>query len=195
MQRLTKSCIILENSTMAMDEKLLISGCVNGDRKAQKALYEKYSRSMMAVCFRYVNDTEDARDLLQEGFIKVFANISKYKGEGSFDGWVRRIFTNCALEHLRHADALRNASDITEFDYPDVEDEALDERIPPETVMECVRALPDGFRTVFNLYAIEDFSHKEIAQQLGITESTSRTQYMRARKMLQNMIVKRLNEL
>lgn len=174
---------------MTMDEKQLIEGCIEGDRKAQKALYDKYSRRMMAVCLRYVKDTEDARDLMQEGFIKLFTNIQKFMGEGSFDGWVRRIFVNAALERLRQHDVLKDASDISELEYAEIPDESTVSEVSADEIMKCVRALPDGFRTVFNLFAIEGYSHKEIGEQLNITESTSRSQYMRARKLLQKMIL------
>ena len=172
-----------------MDEKQLIEGCINKDRKAQKALYDKYSKRMMAVCLRYVKNTDDAQDLLQEGFIKLFTNIHKYMGEGLFDGWVRKIFVNCALERLRYQDVLKNADDITETDYADLPDESTVSQLSAEEIMAYVRMLPDGFRTVFNMFAIEGYSHKEIGQKLHIAESTSRSQYVRARKMLQKMIL------
>jgi len=172
-----------------MDEKQLIKGCINNDRKAQQALYDKYSGRMMAVCLRYVRDTEDARDLLQEGFVKLFTNIHTYTGDGLFDGWVRKIFVNCALERLRHQDVLRNAEDIDEMDYLNIPDESTVSQLSAEEIMTCVRSLPVGFRTVFNMFAIEGYSHKEIGEKLNITESTSRSQYMRARKMLQKMIL------
>ena len=173
-----------------MDEKQLIDGCINGDRRAQKALYDKFSRRMMAVCLRYVKDMEDARDLMQEGFIKLYTNIGKFAGEGSFEGWVRKIFVNCALERLRQNDILKNADDINDMNYADIPDESAATHMSSEEIMRYVRALPDGFRTVFNLFAIEGYSHKEIGEELNISESTSRSQYMRARKMLQKMIVK-----
>ena len=173
-----------------MDDKQLIEGCIDGDRRAQKALYDKFSSRMMAVCLRYVKDMEDARDLLQEGFIKLFSNISKYSGEGSFDGWVRKIFVNCALERLRQNDVLRGADDINDIDYTGIPDESTVAQISSEEIMTYVRLLPDGFRTVFNLFAVEGYSHKEIGQMLNITESTSRSQYMRARNVLQKMIKK-----
>ena len=175
---------------IAMDEKQLIDGCINGNRQAQKALYDKYANRMMAVCLRYMKDTEDARDLLQEGFIRLFINISRYMGEGSFDGWVRKIFVNCALERLRQPDVLRNADNIEETGYMDIPDDSEVAQLPASEIMALVSSLPDGFRTVFNLFAIEGYSHKEIGQKLQITESTSRSQYMRARKMLQKMILK-----
>lgn len=146
---------------------------------------------MMAVCLRYVKDTEDARDLLQEGFVKLYTNIQRYTGDGSFDGWVRKIFVNCALERLRHNDVLRNADNINDIDYAEISDESTVSEISAEEIMIYVRSLPDGFRTVFNLFAIEGYSHKEIGQILNISESTSRSQYMRARKMLQKMILKK----
>jgi len=175
-----------------MDEGQLIDGCIKNDRKAQKALYDKYSKRMMAVCLRYVKDTEDARDLLQEGFIKLFTNIHSYSGDGSFDGWVRKIFVNCALERLRHQDVLRNADDIEETDYAEIPDESTVSQLSAEEIMAYVRSLPDGFRTVFNMFAIEGYSHKEIGEKLHISESTSRSQYMRARKLLQKKILQNI---
>ncbi len=172
-----------------MDERQLIEGCKNGDRRAQKALYDKYSRRMMAVCLRYVKDMEDARDLLQEGFIKLFTNIHQYTGEGNFEGWVRRIFINNTLEFLRQQDILKNAGDIDDADYLNIPDESTLSQMSANDIMVYVRSLPDGFRTVFNMFAIEGYSHKEIGEILNITESTSRSQYMRARKILQKMIL------
>ncbi len=173
-----------------MDEKQLIKGCIGGDRIAQKALYDKYSRKMMGVCLRYVKDMEDARDLMQEGFIKVFTNIRRYTGDGSFEGWVRKIFVNCALERLRQHDVLRDAGDINEMNYADIPDETEVSAISSEELISYVRSLPEGFRVVFNMYAVEGYSHKEIGEILHISESTSRSQYMRARRMLQKMILK-----
>jgi len=174
-----------------MDEKQLIEGCINGDRRAQKALYDKYSRRMMAVCQRYLKDIEDARDLMQEGFIKLYSNINKYSGEGSFDGWVRKIFVNCALERLRQNDILKYADDISENYFTEIPDEDTTSDISSDEIMMYVRSLPDGFRTVFNMFAIEGYSHKEIGTELNISESTSRSQYMRARNMLQKMMIKK----
>ena len=172
-----------------MDEKQLIDGCKSGNRKAQQALYDKYSKRMMAICLRYVKNTEDARDLLQDGFVKLFTNIHQYTGDGVFDAWVRKIFVNCALERLRQQDVLREADDITEMEYSDIPDDSTVADLSAEEIMAYVRSLPDGFRTVFNMFAIEGYSHKEIGEKLHITESTSRSQYMRARRMLQKMIL------
>lgn len=171
-----------------MDEQQLIEGCRSGERRAQKELYDRYSRKMMGVCLRYVNDRETARDLLQDGFVKVFTNIDSYAGAGSFEGWIRRVFVNCALEHLRRSDVLREASEldtVAELIQPDTS--AIADLSATE-LMQLVQELPAGFRTVFNLFAIEGYSHKEIGEMLNITESTSRSQFLRARQLLQRKI-------
>ncbi|MDR2474166.1 MAG: RNA polymerase sigma factor [Tannerella sp.] len=177
---------------MITDEKLLVEGCQRGDRPAQKALYDMYSGKMMAVCMRYVKNIEDAQDILQEGFIKVFTNLNRYSGTGQFGGWVRRIIVNCALEHLRRADVLREAFDIEDVQIEDEADDVSPYEVSGDTILKCIASLPDGFRTVFNLYAIEEYSHKDIGQMLGISEGTSRSQYARARKMLQKMILQNI---
>jgi RNA polymerase sigma-70 factor (ECF subfamily) len=171
-----------------MSEHQLIKGCRKGERPAQKELYDTYSRKMMGVCLRYVSDRETARDVLQEGFVKVFSSIDAYSGEGSFEGWMRKIFVNCALEFLRKTDVLReavtldNTAELPNPDYSVISD------ITAGELLQMVQQLPSGFRTVFNLFAIEGFSHKEIGEILGITESTSRSQFTRARQLLQRKI-------
>ncbi|MDR2139944.1 MAG: sigma-70 family RNA polymerase sigma factor [Tannerella sp.] len=173
-----------------MSEKQLITGCLNGDRKSQKELYDRYSRKMMGVCLRYAGDRETARDLLQDGFIRVFTSLHTYSGTGTLEGWIRTVFVNGALEYLRKRDVLRNSTDIENMhEIPDDEDTAVS-KISAGELMEIVQALPAGFRAVFNLYALEGYSHKEIADRLHITESTSRSQYARARKWLQERIAR-----
>jgi RNA polymerase sigma-70 factor (ECF subfamily) len=173
---------------MILEEKQLVKGCIDSERKAQKALYDRYSRKMMSLCLRYVKDTETARDLLQDGFLLVFSNIDKYKGDGVLDAWVRKIFVNCILENLRKYDILKEAVDIEDDKISGMADESTVSQISTEELMECVKSLPEGFRTVFNLFAIEGYSHKEIGEMLGISENTSRSQYMRARQRLREMI-------
>jgi RNA polymerase sigma-70 factor (ECF subfamily) len=171
-----------------MNEQQLIAGCKKGNRLAQKELYDVYSRKMMGVCLRYINDRETARDLLQDGFIKVFTAIGTYTGAGSFEGWMRRIFVNCALEHLRKSDVLRNSIELErtcELSNPDY---SVIADMSAQELMNAVQELPPGFRTIFNLFAIEGFSHKEISKMLCITESTSRSQYTRAKQVLQRKI-------
>lgn len=143
---------------------------------------------MLAVCLRYVNDPETARDLMQDGFIKVFTSIDTYTGSGAFEGWLRKIFVNCALEYLRRNDVLRESTDLdntTELVQPN--SNAISDLSAAE-LMQLVHDLPAGFRTVFNMFAIEGYSHKEISEALGITESTSRSQYTRAKQLLQKKI-------
>lgn len=171
-----------------MDEQQLIEGCKSGNRLAQRELYEKFSRKMMAVCLRYVSDRETARDILQDGFVKVFTNIESFAGQGSFEGWVRRIFVNCALEYLRKSDILRESMDLDESNDLVHPDASALEDISAAELMQLVQELPAGFRTVFNMFAIEGYSHKEVGEALGITESTSRSQFTRARQLLQRRI-------
>lgn len=171
-----------------MNERQLITGCIKGDRKAQRELYDTYSRKMMGVCYRYVGEQETARDLLQEGFIKVFANINSYSGSGSFEGWMRKIFVNSSLEYLRKSNVLKEATDLDSLAELVEPDASAISKISSKELMQLVNKLPDGFRTVFNLFAIEGYSHKEIADMLSITESTSRSQYTRARQILQKKI-------
>lgn len=171
-----------------MNEEHLIEGCRKGDRCAQKELYDKYSRKMMGVCLRYSNDRETARDLLQDGFVKVFTNIGSYVGTGSFEGWLRRIFVNCALEHLRKVDILREAADLDNSAELIEPEASVTDHLSARELMAVIQQLPPGFRTVFNLFAIEGYSHKEIGDMLHITESTSRSQYTRARQLLQRTI-------
>lgn len=171
-----------------MDEQQLIEGCRKGERRAQKELYEMYSRKMMGVCLRYVSDRETARDLLQDGFVKVFTNINAYSGVGSFEGWMRKIFVNCALEYLRKSDVLREATDLDNTSELVQPDSTVISDLSAAELMKLVQELPAGFRTVFNMFAIEGYSHKEISEMLNITESTSRSQFTRARQLLQRRI-------
>lgn len=171
-----------------MTEAQLIEGCKRGDRKSQKKLYDTYAARMMAVCFRYTGDKETAQDMLQDGFIKVFSNLESYAGIGSFEGWVRRVFINCCLEALRKNDLLRDAEGLdATYHLHDAQASVLEE-ISAKEILVLVSELPSGFRTVFNLFAIEGYSHKEIGEMLQITESTSRSQFTRAKQVLQKRV-------
>ena len=172
-----------------MDEKQLIASCLKGEQTAWKALYDAYSGRMLGLCLRYVADREVARDVLQDGFVKVFASLSKFRGEGPLGDWIRKIFVNESLEYLRRTQTLRRETislDVTAFS-PAVEATAL-ARLSADDLMAMVQELPPSLRTVFNLLAIEGYSHKEIAARLQIEESTSRAHYMRARRWLQQKI-------
>jgi RNA polymerase sigma factor, sigma-70 family len=171
-----------------MTEKQLIESCKKGERLAQKELYDTYSRKMMGVCLRYVNDRETARDLLQDGFVKVFTCMDSYTGLGSFEGWLRKIFVNCALEYLRKSDVLREAADLDNSAELVNPDSSVISEMSAAELMKLVQQLPAGFRAVFNLFAIEGYSHKEIGEMLDITESTSRSQFTRAKQLLQRQI-------
>ena len=143
---------------------------------------------MLAVCLRYVNDMETARDLLQDGFVRVFMNIHSYTGTGSFEGWLRKIFVNGAWEYLRKSDVLRESTDLDSSADLVQSDSSAIEHLSAAELMKLIQELPVGFRTVFNMFAIEGYSHKEISEALGITESTSRSQFTRARQLLQKRI-------
>jgi RNA polymerase sigma-70 factor (ECF subfamily) len=171
------------------DEHELIAACQKGKAWAQKKIYELHAPSMMSVCYRYVNDRETARDLLQDGFVKVFTKADSYSGTGSFVGWMRRIFVTTALEYLRQNDALKQTANIEDYDnYIEDVDPTVIDKISAVDLMACVAKLSDGYRTVFNLYAVEGYSHMEIAEMLNISEVTSRSQFMRARKILQKEV-------
>ena len=166
-----------------MSEKQLIEGCLDGNRKAQEELYRLYSGKMMGICLRYVGDRETARDLLQDGFVKVFTYLNKYSGTGAFEAWIRVIFVNVALEYLRKRDLLNDAVDLDGMNVI-TEDNSTISTLSVIMIMELVQQLPEGFRTIFNLYAIDGYSHKEIGDMLHISESTSRSQYARAKQWL-----------
>jgi RNA polymerase sigma factor (sigma-70 family) len=174
--------------TSAFTETELINGCVVGDREAQKALYHRYSAKMFSVCLRYAKDYHSAEDVLQEGFIKVFKYISKFRHEGSFEGWIRRIFINTSIEFLRKSISLYPIVDAE--DKPiDIMDENHFDDLDHQDLMHMVQSLSPGYRTIFNLYVIEGYSHKEIAKMLEINEGTSKSQLARARVLLQKKIV------
>lgn len=171
----------------------LIESCKKGDRVAQKVVYDRLASRMFPVCIRYVGDRSVAEDILQEGFITLFTRIGTYKGEGSFEGWARRIFVTTALMHLRKKDALRMSDDLEAARGLKTDTTTQMENIGYKELMDMVMSLPTGFRTIFNMYAVEGYSHKEIAEILGISEVTSRTQFSRARAVLQKKIKEREN--
>lgn len=166
----------------------LIESCIKGDRVAQKALYDRLAPRMFPLCIRYVGDRALAEDVLQDGFITLFTRLDSYKGEGSFEGWARRIFVTTALMSLRKKDALKMSDDLEAAKGLKTETASQVQNIGYKELMKLIMTLPPGFRTVFNMYAIEGYSHKEIGEMLGISETTSRTQLSRARIWLQNKI-------
>lgn len=164
----------------------LIHGCIQGDRRMQKALYDKYAGKMYAVCLRYMGNADDAQDILQDGFIKVYKNLERFRGEGSFEGWVRRIFVNTAIEQIRKK---KNDLSLTEKEESiELKSVTAIENINEKDLMKVIRELSPGYRAVFNLYVVEGYSHKEIGELLGISEGTSKSQLARARMILQEKI-------
>lgn len=170
-----------------MSEEELINGCIREDKASQYALYQQYAGKMLAVCKRYARTDLEAEDILQEGLIKVFDNISKFRGNGSFEGWIRRIMVNTALKMYRKNSFKNEVIGIAE-DYDQVSDSTVMAKMSRDELLKMVQGLPEGYRVVFNLYAIEGFSHAEIAETLGVNEGTSRSQLAKARKWLQKKI-------
>jgi len=168
-------------------ESDLIKGCIEGDAQMQRLLYDQFSPKMYGVCLRYTENTEDANDVMQEGFIKVYKSLSKFRAEGSFEGWIRRIFINTSIEHYRKKVKLYNVTEVQENTIEDSELDALDS-LATKDILNIVNKLSPGYKQVFNLHVVEGYSHKEIADLLGITEGTSKSQLARAKGVLKKMI-------
>lgn len=169
------------------NEQELIQGCRRGDRAAQKRLYDTFSPKMYALCCRYVKDSMEAEDVLVTAFTKILDKIDQYKSEGSFEGWIRRVVVNEALTWLRRNRNMYLELELEAADYePDYK--SLGDHLEAEDLMTMINDLPSGYRIVFNLYAIDGYSHKEIADQLGISENTSKSQLSRARAYLQKLL-------
>lgn len=171
----------------------LIRGCIDGDPRMQEELYRKFSPKMYAVCLRYAGNNDDAQDLLQDGFIKVFRNLTKFRNEGSFEGWMRRVFVNTSIEHYRRKVHLNSISEQEERIIEDASVSVLDQ-LAERDIVQLVRELSPGYRAVFNLYVIEGYSHKEIADMLQISEGTSKSQLARAKSILQKKVADYLGE-
>lgn len=173
-----------------MTDEQLVEGCVKKQALAQKALYDKYSRRMLGVCLRYASCTDEAQDILQDGFIKVFDKIGSFNAKGSLEGWIRRIMVNTALDNIRKNKKHMNQTDVDDVKYQLKADNFVVESLEAKALLKIIQTLPTGFRTVFNLYAIEGYSHKEIAVMLDVSEGTSKSQYSRARAYIQRILEK-----
>ncbi len=165
----------------------LIEGCKRKDRRMQEGLYQRFAPKMYGVCLRYAGNAEEAQDIVQEGFIKVFNKIESFRGEGSFEGWVRRIFVNTAIEHFRRKHYLQP---VTEKEENTLEGNSLSvlDSLAEKDIIALIQQLSPGYRTVFNMYVIEGFTHREIAEALGISEGTSKSQLSRAKSVLQEKV-------
>ncbi len=175
-----------------MNDETLVDECVSGNAKAQRMLFERYSAKMLGVAIRYIKDKERAEDVLQDAFIKVFKNLKKFKHDGSLEGWIRRIVVNTALDQLRKNKKRQSNVELDDSFFELASDSFTEERLQAESLLNIVQQLPEGYRTVFNLFAIEGYSHKEIAKKLNISENTSKSQYSRAKSVLRD-VLKRLN--
>ena len=173
-----------------MDEKALISGCIEGNPRAQKLLFDTFSPKFFALSLRYMKGTDEAEDVLQEGFVKIFSKLSGYKGKGSFEGWMRRIIVNTCLDQIRKNQKLKFDTPIENEEYKLSMNAFILEKMSANELIEEIKKMPPGYRVVFNMFAIEGYSHKEIAEKLGVKESTSKSQYLRARAYLKERISK-----
>lgn len=167
-----------------MDELTIVDKCVEGDQIAQRKLFEMFAPKMLGVCLRYAKSKEQAEDVLQDGFVKVFTKLSAYKKEGSLEGWIRRIMVNTSLDQIRKNAKFMNNVSMNDVDYKVEFDGQILSSLMEEDLLNLIKEMPDGYRMVFNLFAIEGFSHKEIAEKLSISENTSKSQYSRAKSYL-----------
>lgn len=171
------------------DLKKILRGCLSGNSRDQELLYRRYSARLYAVCLQYSNSREEARDVLQESFIKIFTNLHSYHGAGSFEGWIRRIVVNTALEKHRNRYYLNKVDDIDNVHVPVSSPIDSDlSGLEAEDLLEFIMELPPKYRMVFNLFALEGYSHKEISDKLGINEGTSKSNLSRARQILQKKV-------
>ncbi len=174
-----------------MTEELMLHGCLNNVSSAQEALYHRFSPRMLGVCYRFARNREDAEDMLQEGFIKVFMQIHQFRNQGAIEGWIRRIIVHTCINILKKNKKFTDSVDLIHAHAMFLNENNIPSILEAKQVVESVRKLPMGYKTVLNLYAIEGFSHKEIADLLDIEESTSRSQYTRAKAMLEDILIQK----
>lgn len=179
-----------------MTERLqhLLKACQGGERSAQRQFYEHFKSKMFVVCLRYADNRQDAEDMLQEGFIKVFRDLHQYRGEGNLEGWVRRVIVNTALQHLRQQKKLLPVTDLEDEAYRLGEEDPVfeEENEMAKILLRLMHHMPSGFRTVLNLYVLEGYTHPQIAEQLGISVGTSKSQLNRAKTFLKGLLEKTL---
>ena len=169
----------------------MVNECLKGNSKAQKALFDKFAPKMLSVCLRYMKNTEKAEDVLQDAFIKVFLNIGNYNNSGVLEAWIRRIVVNSCLDELKKNKKLLLNISVEEVEYKLESNDFVQEQMIADDLMKLIQNMPEGYRVIFNMFAIEGYAHQEIANQLGISESTSKSQYLRARAYLKQRIDKR----
>jgi len=172
-----------------MEESDLVRGCVEGSLRHQRELYQVFAPKMMGVCMRYAGNQAEAEDMLQEGFVTVFRKIETFTGKGDLGAWIRKVMVNAALMHLRKNKKFQMQVDLEEVDFFLEAGQSLFSTLAAKDLMHMVQKLPPGYRSVFNLYAIEGYNHREIGDKLDISAGTSKSQYSRAREMLRKMIL------
>jgi len=176
-------------------EEQIIDGCANNDRKMQKELYDKYSPVLYAICLRYARNRDDAKDILQDGFVRIFLNINQFSRQHSFEGWMKRIMINTSITHYKQNSKYYYQQDISEVEQTTVLTEHFDsDEFTREELMNVLQSISDGYRMVFNLYVLEGFKHREIADTLGIDVATSKSQFHRAKKIIQEKLKKLTKE-
>lgn len=178
----------------AVSDEVLVKECIGGNRKYQELLYKKFCWKMMGVCMRYSKNREEAEDFLQEGFVKVFMHLNSYKAKGSLEGWVRRVIVNTILDGMRKKSLMFKVVDIEEAGNEAGVNDLLSE-ISVQDLVGFIQELAPGYRTVFNLFAVEGYSHKEISARLGISEGTSKSQFSMARKVLREKIEEQVKDI
>ena len=171
-----------------MTEKELIKACKKGDREAQELLYRRYSPKLFGLCLRYAASYQEAEDFLQEGFIRIYSKLYKYQPTGSFSAWLHRLMINIALEHIRRNKKRKNQTNLDQVMNLAEDSEDVFSSFGARDIMFMVQKLPDGYRAVFNLYVVEGYSHKEIGDLMGISESTSKSQLSRAKAALRKLL-------
>jgi len=174
-----------------MTEQAILAGCLQNDATAQRELYNHYSPRMLSVCYRFAQSREDAEDMLQEGFIKVFKNLHQYKFEGELGGWIRRIMVTTAINYLKKNSRYQSELLFTDDQLHVVSNDHPEVRMDAKELAELIRQLPPGYQAIFNLHAVEGFTHVQIGELLGIKEGTSRSQYARARALLVSWLEKK----
>lgn len=185
-------CLYLKGKkSTIMTEEQMLAGSIKNNAAAQEALYNRFSPRMLGVCYRFAKNREDAEDMLQEGFIKIFTQLHQYRSEGALEGWIRRIVVHTCINILKKNKKFNESVDIIHANGIHIREDIIPSIMQAKQVVECIRVLPLGYRTVLNLYAIEGFSHKEIGHLLDIEESTSRSQYTRAKAMLEDILIKK----
>jgi RNA polymerase sigma-70 factor (ECF subfamily) len=173
-----------------MDDRQLVKGCLKGKPEAQRELYNRYARPMLGVCYRYTKSLKDAEDVLQDGFVRVFTHIGQFKSEGELGAWIRRIMVNTALNFLKRNRKYRDEMFFGDQPLHPVTDDNPELKLQAKELADLIRQLPQGYQTIFNLHAVEGFTHVEIGAMLGISDGTSRSQYARARALLVSWIEK-----